>query len=332
MRIERGEKAVAQDGLGPSDPELRQVVQAWVAAGGPTAVESVVELSGGLYNSCFQLMTTRGDRAVVRVAPAEADQRPSELHLMRNEYASVPFLRPIADLIPSTLFADFTHQIIDRDYLIQSHLEGVPASRLLSSWSEANQQLFWTCLGSILARVHSTTCDRFGRLSNPSARSWSACLADGFDLIATGCDQLGVDATDLRVVADLVRTTHGDALEQITTGHLLHGDLIPANVMIDPVHPERGIIGVFDTDRTWWGDPAADWTFTFIDRCSDNARQAFWSGYGHDLPSDGAAQQRGLLYRVRALGEIRLEYARLARPAKLQETYIKARALIAQLG
>lgn len=332
VRIERSEGTATRRRVGPSDSELDRVVQAWTATGGPSSVESVVELRGGLYNSCFGLLTGGGGRAVLRVAPAESDQRPSERHLLRNEYASVPFLRPIADLIPSTLFADFTHQVIDRDYLIQSHLDGVPALRLLNTWSEANQHLFWRSLGSILARVHSTTGDRFGRLSDPSALSWSSYLAAEFDLIAAGCDELGLDATDLRTVADLVRTKHRDALEQVTTGHLLHGDLTPANVMIDPAHPERGIIGVLDCDRTWWGDPAADWTFTYLDRVSDHVGQAFWSGYGEDLPSDGAARQRGLMYRLRALGEIRLEYARLARSDKLPQTYTKARDLIGQLG
>ncbi|MCX4808602.1 hypothetical protein OG594_44705 [Streptomyces sp. NBC_01214] len=39
----------------------------------------------------------------------------SEAHLMRNEYASVPWLAPIADLMPKVLAADFTGTVIGRD-------------------------------------------------------------------------------------------------------------------------------------------------------------------------------------------------------------------------
>ncbi len=47
---------------------------------------------------------------------------------MRNEHASIPYLAGIAELIPRTLTADFTHQLIGREHLFQTHLDGVQAS------------------------------------------------------------------------------------------------------------------------------------------------------------------------------------------------------------
>lgn len=121
-------------------------------------------------------------------------------------------------------------------------------------------------------------------------------------------------------------------LDEIRTGRLLHGDLIPANVMVDPDAPGRGIVGVFDTDRTWWGDPAADWTFTYIDRLAEPDRAAFWTGYGGRLLDGDGAAQRCLFYRVRALGEILLESARLGRADQHDNTYREIHDLAAAIG
>ncbi|MEU4358737.1 MULTISPECIES: hypothetical protein [Streptomyces] len=46
---------------------------------------------------------------------------------MRAEYASVPWLAPIAELMPRVLAVDFTQAVIGRDWMIQSFLPGTPA-------------------------------------------------------------------------------------------------------------------------------------------------------------------------------------------------------------
>ena len=45
---------------------------------------------------------------------------------MRNEHASIPYLAPIATLMPRTLMVDFTHEVIGRDFLFQAYLDGGP--------------------------------------------------------------------------------------------------------------------------------------------------------------------------------------------------------------
>ncbi|MFF9819736.1 hypothetical protein [Streptomyces sp. NPDC014006] len=46
---------------------------------------------------------------------------------MRSEYVTVPYLSPIADLAPRVLFADWSQEVIGRNWMVQSHLAGVPA-------------------------------------------------------------------------------------------------------------------------------------------------------------------------------------------------------------
>lgn len=118
-------------------------------------VARVTPLDGGRYNSTFRLEFAVEAPLVLRIAPAEHDQRPSERHLLRNEVAGIPLLSVVADLMPATLVTDFSHAIIPRDYVVQSWLPGTPASRVARSWDSDALARLWRYLGAILRRIHS---------------------------------------------------------------------------------------------------------------------------------------------------------------------------------
>ncbi len=297
---------------------VEAICRGWL--GSAAGVDAAVELAGGLYNSTFRLELDGREPVVLRIAPPATAQHPSERGLMRNEYASIPFLRPIAPMMPTTLVADFTHDVLDRDYLIQTYLPGVAAAQLLGDWPTEDHERFWNSLGTVLARIHSVRSDRFGRVVGPTHELWSRCLMSVLGDIAQSCEAQALDASDLREVALHVDRL-SDTLDEITSAHLLHGDLIPGNVMVDPHDPGAGVTGVFDCDRSWWGDPLADWTFVFVDRLPQEQQHAFWDGYGHQRPELPRERTRGLIYRARAMGEVRLEHARLGRSRQLQKTY-----------
>jgi hypothetical protein len=95
---------------------------------------SVIELGYGSYNSTYRVDVGDDRPVILRIAPEPLRQSRAERSLMRNEHASVPYLAPIAALMPSTLAADFTHQIIERDYLFQTLLDGVPGPDGLAAY------------------------------------------------------------------------------------------------------------------------------------------------------------------------------------------------------
>lgn len=135
--------------------------------------------------------------------------------------------------------------------------------------------------------------------------------------MAEGCAAMGLAADDLRMIATAAGSDR--ALDTVHTAHLLHGDLGPGNVMVDAADPTCGIIGIFDCDRTWWGDPRADITFAYVERLSPEHRQAFWDGYG--LLPEPSDPRLDLYYLARTLGEARLQHARLGRTRQLRKTY-----------
>ncbi|MFI6423379.1 phosphotransferase family protein [Streptomyces sp. NPDC050842] len=114
----------------------RQILTVARRAFGPGAeVRSATELGGGMYNTTYRIdLAGREEPVVLRVAPEAGRQFHSEQVLMGAEYVSVPWLAPLADLMPRVLAVDFTQAVIGRDWMIQSFLPGTPAPELLGSY------------------------------------------------------------------------------------------------------------------------------------------------------------------------------------------------------
>lgn len=90
---------------------------------------SATELGTGMYNTTLRVAVVGQERPVIlRIAPEPGRQFTSERALMRNEHASLPYLAELAPFMPHLIAVDFTHEIIGRDYMVQSLLDGIPAT------------------------------------------------------------------------------------------------------------------------------------------------------------------------------------------------------------
>ncbi|MFG2227779.1 phosphotransferase family protein [Streptomyces sp. NPDC048644] len=270
------------------------------------------------------------DRSVIlRVAPEEARQFRSERHLMRNEYASQPWLVVIAPLMPRVLVADWSHQVIGRDWMIQTHLDGVPAPEQLGTYPRTAWPAFFRQMGTVARSVHDMRGPHFGPVGSPGHGTWSEAVITSLEEIAADLDGAGLDAADVRKVA-AVAAHERAVLNEVTEPRLLTGDLWTVNVMLDAEAEEPTITGVLDMDRAWWGDPAADWTIRMA-LAKQDERVAFWETYGKRDRSP-AVVWRSLVYEVRHLGAVRLERHRLGNAAGVKNTYDAVAAVLADLS
>jgi aminoglycoside phosphotransferase (APT) family kinase protein len=291
-------------------------------------VLSAVELGHGMYNSTYRVTLAEQDQPVIlRVAPEPSRQFSSERELMRNEYASVPYLAPIAPLMPRVIMADFTHEVVARDYMVHSFLNGVPAPEHLGGYPRAMRPSFFRQLGAIARDLHMVRGPHFGPVSGPAYTTWGKALTASLNDIAADLDSAGLEATDVRKVA-AVANEHRAILDAVTEPRMLSGDLWTVNVMLAVDAQEPMITGVLDMDRTWWGDPAADWTIRMAQAKSDE-RVAFWETYG-ELGRGSAVAWRSRIYEARHLGAIRLERHRLGNP-EVKATYDAMAAVLADL-
>ena len=244
--------------------------------GSQARVTSAVELGGGMYNNTYRLVVAGQPQPVVlRVAPEPERQFSSERTLMRNEYASIPYLAALAVLMPSVIAADWSHEVIGRDYMLQTLVEGVPAPEQLGTYPRSNWPGFFGQMGTITRMVHQVRGPRFGPVIGLAYATWSMALIASLETIAADLEGVGLDAADVRTAAALA-TTRRAILDEIREPRLLTGDLWTANVMLDATAPEPTVSGVLDMDRTWWGDPAADWTIRMA-LAKNDERTAFWT-------------------------------------------------------
>lgn len=279
------------------------------AFGAGTAVLSAHELDGGLFNNTFLLRLADGQQAILRVAPP-ADHPGLFAHealLLRREQGLEPALwRALGDLVPRTLFADFSGGVIPRDYVIQSFLPGELWHDCQEELSEADNASLWAELALLAKRIHAEPGPAYGLPEPlPGYARWSAYLIAqsrgmAANLRALALDDAGVD--DFLAVLEWGRPF----LDEISVPRLVHGDLWPRNVLIDRGASPPRITGLLDLERGYWGDPLSEWIFMFLE-----IPEAFWEAYGC-APDDPAARFRRAAYKGQFLLQILLEAERFA--------------------
>jgi aminoglycoside phosphotransferase (APT) family kinase protein len=296
------------------------------AFGAGTEVVSAHELGGGLYNNTYRVELRGEGSVILRVAPETSRQSRIEWSLMRNEYVSLPYFAPIAVMMPRTLFVDWTHEVVERDFMWQTLLGGVPALDGLKAYPRSAWLPFYRQLGTITALVHGVRGERFGPVAGPGFGTWSAAVVSVLDNTAADLADAGLDMTD---VEEVITTAieNSTVLDEVKEPRLLHGDLWTPNVMLAPDTSEPTIVGVLDHDRASWGDPAADWGISLVARKSTEAREAFRETYGQAETTSGA-EWRTLVYQALHIGAARLERHRLRNFAKIPASYEDMRAVL----
>ncbi|WP_431951482.1 phosphotransferase family protein [Actinacidiphila sp. bgisy167] len=300
------------------------------AFGADTEVRSAVELGNSYYNNTYRVDIGQDRPVILRVAPEPSRQARADPELMRNEYASVPFLTPVSSLLPRTLAVDFTHQVIGRDYLFQTLLDGAPAVSALGSYPLSSHTAFYSDLGGITRTIHRVRGPGFGRVAGPTYERWSDALLSWFDLAAADLSHNGLEAGDIGRLIEVVDRNRA-LLDEVTEPRLLHGDLWVGNTMLAMDAPKPTVTGVYDCDRTWWGDPEADWPIYLALRKPGSERDAFWEGYGQ-VGQTEQARWRALVYEAKHATALLLEYKRFGLHEELGKTYAEIRGLITRLA
>lgn len=267
-----------------------------------------VEIGIGTYNSTYRLEVEGGDPVILRVAPDPSKEAHGAHDAMRNEHAAAPYFATLGPLVPRTLAVDFTHQLIGRDYMIQTVLAGVPAVEGLDLYARPQWAFFYRQLGAITRAIHEVRGGWFGQVAGPGQDTWSQALIEQLLDRAAAVDDAGLDSGETRRVIAAAEA-HRSVLDDITEPRLLHGDLWQLNVLIDPAAAEPTITGVLDCDSATWGDPLADWTIHQARQRRGSEVDAFWESYG-TVRDDEASEMRQQFYLARNLIGARLDMQR----------------------
>ena len=250
--------------------------------GSDIQIESIDELGGGTFNTTYRIAFTNQAKVILRVAPP---QNPNtyweEAFLMRREHAIQPYFASVAGLMPKTLAIDFTHQLIDRDYMFQTFIEGERWDDVWDELTPEENNFLWDRFGRLLKQIHDVRGEAFG-LPRPGFQfeRWSQTIIDRLARTLQAANELALDVPDLMQILEAIRA-HPEQLDEIQTPRLLHGDLWLFNLLVARQEAGPAIVGVLDADRAWWGDPMADWTMFILAHAEPEEGHAhFWQAYG----------------------------------------------------
>jgi aminoglycoside phosphotransferase (APT) family kinase protein len=276
--------------------------------GSEVKIESVQELGGGTFNETYLVELAGKTKVTLRVAPPPlADIYWDDVALMRREHHILPFFASIATLMPKIIMTDFTHQVVERDYVFQTYIEGERWSDIEDELTPDENTELWRQCGKIVKQMHETAGEQFGHPQPGRQFSrWSKMISDRLARIAESMLAYQLEATAFTAISD-VANTNTSLLDEIDTPHLLHGDLWTFNLIVRRDNDNPIITGVLDADRAWWGDPMADWIMFLLTIRQDKPEWqqrlcAFYDGYGTPK-SSGAAQFRQKIYKAMHIGD-----------------------------
>jgi aminoglycoside phosphotransferase (APT) family kinase protein len=216
---------------------------------------SAERLTGGLFAMTYRVHLDDGRRVVVKTAPTGTDRLLSHEHdLLRAEALVYELAHPRGVAVPRVLLTDWTRAQLPGDAVVVTHLDGVPLAGAELAGDAATTAR--RGVGAAMARLHAIERAPFGYPGKPAFQgaTWREAFGRMVEALLADADRwrVALPAADVRGALD----RHGAALDAVTRPALVHTDLWPGNVFVDPA--SGALTGVIDPERAIFGDPLVD--------------------------------------------------------------------------
>lgn len=254
------------------------------------------ELTDGYFNACYRIGLADGLHCVLKVAPPEGVRvLRYERDILRAEVETLRLVGERTTLpVPRVLAFDTGRQVLANDYFLMEFLPGTALHKARPTLSaEAQARVDWQ-LGDCLRQINAITGDCFGYYAQPQTagcgwpQTFMRMLGDVLqDGLAAGVKL----PWPYQQLAALPRLGFS-ALAEVTQPRLVHWDLWDGNVLVDPTSAQ--VTGVFDFERTLWGDPLMETNFGYM--AAEGS--PFTRGYGQDMLDTPNKRLRRALYAI----------------------------------
>ena len=259
-------------------------------------------MTTGKFNTSYRIEFAHLPTCILRVAPSsDVVLFRHEKLLLRRENLVQQQLNKISDKVPVNLYADFSQELIARNYVFQNCLEGELWDAVKCDLTADQNDHLWRSLAPIVRAIHQLEGESFGSpLLKGNYQCWSDAVIDWVAGMVTDMQRYRLNSTDAQRFLELVILGRG-LLDDVKRPTLVHGDLWQKNILITRHHGEVQISGILDAERAFWGEPLAEWIFSFLE-----IPPGFWGIYGA-LPKDHSAVFRKSVSEGRGALQLCLE-------------------------
>lgn len=259
------------------------------------------QLGGGQINDTRLLAWPDGTRRILRVAPSDvaAAAGPSwfTAHGLRREAAVIAAAHELAHFLPVTTAHDFERSVIDRDWVIQEVMPGVPLSEVDRQLDPDARDDVWAQVGRFTRRLHDVRGSQFGPpVCGPRFDRWSELIEWDVRGLLADAAAFDYDATSFERLANVV-FAHTALLDEIRTPALIHSDLCRPHIFVDRLDGRWRMVGTIDLEFGRFADPLSEILITGFEwsNAPPEMRPSFMRSY---LPAGetGADRQRIAIY------------------------------------
>lgn len=263
-------------------PELDAILRH--AFGGRHGIQDT-QCGDGQVNDARRLAWPDGTQRILRVAPsvATAEAGPSWFTScgLRREAAVIASATELAASLPVTTVHDFTHAVIDRDWVIQEVMPGRPLSEVDRQLDPDAREDIWEQIGAFTRRLHDVRAPRFGPPAcGPQFDRWSGLLEWDVEGLLADARVFSYDPTPFCQLAQVV-STHRALLDEVGTPALIHSDLCRPHIFVEPVDGRWRLVGTIDLEFGRFADPLSEHLISGFewDNAPQEMRPAFMRTY-----------------------------------------------------
>jgi aminoglycoside phosphotransferase (APT) family kinase protein len=261
------------------DRQLGMLVLSAFAA--DLTIVSSTELTGGFFNTAYDLLLSDGRSVILKVAPSEETQTLSyEKDIMRAEVEAMRLVAAGGKVpVPAVYSFDESRSLIPCPYFFMEKVEGQPYSEVKESYSAGQRAGVEAELGRYQRLINEITGPGFGLFGQDTVGA-PASWRDTFTAIISNLltDARNLDAV-LPAPEEEIRQElehYLPALDEVTEPRLIHWDLWNGNLFVK----DGVIVSIIDWERALWGDVLMEYYFRHFENS-----QAFIQAYGQTFDS-----------------------------------------------
>lgn len=257
------------------------------AFGADAAVIASRELTGGFFNTAYDLELNDGRSVILKVAPSpETEILSYEKDILRAEVEALRLVHAAGGIpVPEVYFYDGSLQLIPCPYFFMEKIAGLPYSEVKESLSAEQQYSIEYELGAYQRLINEIKGPYFGLLADDSAaagKSWRDTFLAMLQNVLQDAVRLGAELPAPLQEIELALEPYLPALDKVTQPRLIHWDLWNGNLFVQ----DGAVVSIIDWERAMWGDVLMENYFRHFENS-----QAFYKGYGSDFKSPDELQR-----------------------------------------